>query len=246
VIDYMLKKTMACLLVAGGAVLGTAATASAQQTLNFTVGEFAVRGESGRVGANCSSCGTSVDVLVADRDFLTFDVKDFNGPTVGGEWLVPLGQFIEGGAGVAFTSRTVPSVYTNYVQANGSEVDQDLRLRTIPVSFTLRLLPLGQTSPVQPYVGGGVSVSNWRYTESGNFIDFDNNQAVFNDTFTAKGTATGPVVLGGLRFASRTFAVGGEVRYQKAEGTVGSDFAGTKLDLGGWTYQATAGIRFGR
>src|SRR4051812_29652518 len=129
----MLKKTMASLLLAGGAVLGAAASASAQQTLNVNFGQFAVRGEDARVGAGCASCGTNVDVLVANRDYLTFDVKDFNGPTIGGEWLVPLGDFIEAGAGVAFTRRTVPSVYTNFVQANGAEVDQNLRLRTVPV-----------------------------------------------------------------------------------------------------------------
>lgn len=241
----MLKKITACLLVAAGAILGHAATASAQQTLNFNIGYFAVRGADARTGAGCGC--TNADVLVANRDFLTFDINDFGGPSIGGEWLVPLGGFFEAGAGVGFTRRTVASVYTNYVQANGAEVDQDLRLRTIPVTFTMRALPLGQTSPIQPYIGAGLAVVNYRYSESGEFIDF--NQAgrpVFNNTYEASGSATGPVVLGGLRFAGNTFSAGGEVRYQKAEGTVGSDFAGTKIDLGGWTYQATFGYRFGR
>jgi outer membrane protein W len=242
----MLNNTIACLLVAGGAVLSTAVPASAQQTLNLTLGYFAVRGEDARTGATCENCGTNVDVLVANRDFLTFDVKDFNGPTIGGEWLVPLGDFIEAGAGVAFTRRTVPSLYTNFTQSNNAEVEQSLRLRTVPVSFTMRFLPLGQTSPVQPYIGAGVSVINWRYSESGQFIDFNDNQSLFTDTFTATGNNAGPVVLGGLRFGGRTFSAGGEVRYQKAEGTVGDDFAGTKIDLGGWTYQGTIGVRFGR
>jgi hypothetical protein len=43
-------------------------------------------------------------------------------------------------------------------------------------------------------------------------------------------------------------SAGGEVRFQKAEASLG-DFAGqpdAMLDLGGWTYQFTIGMRFGR
>jgi hypothetical protein len=243
----MSKKTIACLLLAAAAVLGPAATASAQQTLNLTLGYFTPKGQDARVGAGCTNCGTNVDVLVANRDFLTFDIKDFNSGTIGGEWLIPIGQFLEGGAGVSFSRRTVPSVYTNYVARDLTEVQQELRLRIIPVAFTIRALPLGQTSPVQPYFGAGLGVFAWRYSESGEFIDFNTpDRATFNHTYVASGNATGPVVLGGIRFAGETMSAGGEIRYQKAEGDVGSDFAGRKIDLGGWTYQATIGVRFGR
>jgi hypothetical protein len=240
----MLRLMTACLLA--GAVLG-ADTASAQQTLNFNIGYFAVNGEDARVGAGCSSCGSDVDVILANHDFLTFDISDFNGASVGAEWLVPLGQFAEAGAGLSFYRRTVPSVYTHYLAANGSEVDQELRLRLVPFDFTLRVVPLGQRSPLQPYFGAGLSVVNWRYSEFGKFIDFNTEpDSVFTDEFIAEGTSTGPVILGGLRYADGGLSVGGEVRYRKADGTVGSDFAGSKIDLGGWTYQGTIGFRFGR
>jgi hypothetical protein len=243
----MLKKMTVCLLLSGAAVLGAVDTASAQQTLNFNIGYFAVKGQDARVGADCDTCGRDVDVLLANHDFLTFDFKDFNGATIGGEWLVALGEYAEAGAGISFYRRTVPSVYTNYVNANGSEVDQDLRLRTIPIDLTLRLVPLGQRSPFQPYIGAGLGIVNWRYSEFGDFIDFsDPGRSIFPDEFVADGTSTGPVVLGGVRYADGGLSVGGEIRYRKAEGEVGSDFAGSKIDLGGWTYQATIGFRFGR
>lgn len=250
----MLKKMTVCLLLAG-AVLGAAGTASAQQTLNFNLGYFAVNGERSRVGADCSTCGTDVDVILADHDFLTFDISDFNGASVGGEWLVPLGQFVEAGAGLSFYRRTVPSVYTSYLAPNGTEVDQELRLRMLPVDLTIRVVPVGQRSPLQPYFGAGLSVIKWRYTESGEFIDFSNGgRTVFcvgpgagcDPEYVAEGSDTGPVILGGLRYADGGLSIGGEVRYRKAEGTVGNDFAGSKIDLGGWTYQATIGVRFGR
>jgi hypothetical protein len=62
-----------------------AAPAAAQQTLNFSVGYFTPLGEDARVEG---------DVLNANRNFLVFDVGEFNGPSVGGEWLLPIGNFL--------------------------------------------------------------------------------------------------------------------------------------------------------
>jgi hypothetical protein len=57
------------------------------------------------------------------------------------------------------------------------------------------------------------------------------------------------VVLAGLRFAGDTVSAGAEVRYHGAAADLGARFAGAQLepriDLGGWTYQFTVGLRFG-
>jgi outer membrane protein W len=243
----MLKQTTVRLLLAATAILAASGSASAQQTLNFNIGYFTVRGEDARTGAGCSNCGRDVDVLIADNDFLTFDISDFNGTTIGGEWLIPLGRFAEAGAGLSFSRRTVPSVYTNYVNANGSEVDQNLRLRLLPIDLTVRVVPLGPRSTFQPYFGAGLSVINWRYSEFGNFIDFSTaGRPIYSAEYNADGTNTGPVFVGGARWADGGISVGGEVRYRQAVGDLTSDFASDKLDLGGWSYQATIGYRFGR
>jgi hypothetical protein len=231
----MVKRIGFPLLVASAIILASASSALAQQTLNITFGGFVPKGADARVDG---------DVLNADRDFLAFDIKDFNSATVGAEWLVPLGNFFEAGAGLSFSRRTVPSVYRDFTAADKSEIAQDLRLRMIPLAFTIRVLPLGEHNPVQPYFGAGLGVINWRYSESGDFIDFSSGQEIFNDSFVASGHATGPVALGGIRFAANHFSVGGEVRFQSAKADLSSDFAGDKIDLGGWTYQATVGVRF--
>lgn len=243
----MLKQMTVRLALAAAATIAASGTAFAQQTLNFNIGYFSVLGEDAREGAGCSNCGRDVDVLIADNDFLTFDINDFNSATIGGEWLIPLGRYVEAGAGLSFTRRTVPSVYTNYVNSNGSEVDQQLRLRMMPIDLTIRLVPLGQRSTFQPYFGGGLSVINWRYSEFGNFIDFSlPDRPVYSAEYVADGTNTGPVILGGARWADGGISVGGEVRYRRGVGDLTQDFAANKIDLGGWTYQATVGYRFGR
>jgi len=132
--------------------------ARAQQTVNLSLGYFTVRGQDARVAG---------DVLNASRNFWTFDVNDFNGGSIGGEWLVPVGRYIEAGAGVSFTRRTVPSYYTRFFNEDRSNIAQDLRLRMLPAAFTFRLLPLGQDRGFQPYIGGGLDVIAWRYSEIG-------------------------------------------------------------------------------
>ena len=227
-------------LLAGAALAMSVQTAAAQQTLNFSLGYFTVRGEDARVEG---------DVLNENRNFLVFDVGDFNGATVGAEWLIPLGEYFEAGAGLSFSRSTVPSVYADFVDTDGSEIEQDLRLRVIPVAFTVRVLPLRQTSPVQPYFGGGLGLFAWRYSESGEFVDFQRRNAIFRDQFVASGTETGPVVLGGIRFAGDAISGGFEVRYLSADAPLGRPFAivqtDPRIDLGGWTYAFTLGWRFG-
>jgi hypothetical protein len=104
---------------------------------------------------------------------------------------------------------------------------------------------------VQPYFGAGLGVFAWRYSESGEFVDFGTRSpTIFRDRFVASGSETGPVALGGIRFAADTVSAGFEVRYQGADAPLGSEFAVVadepRIDLGGWTYQFTVGWRFGR
>jgi hypothetical protein len=231
----MVNRFGIALLLACGLVAVSPSAARAQQTFNFTIGGFVPHDFDARVAG---------DTLVENRDFLLFDMDDFHGAAVGAEWLIPVGEYFEVGAGLGFYRRTVPSIYEDFVDNDGTEIDQDLRLRIVPLTATVRVLPLGQSNGVQPYFGAGVGVFNWRYSESGEFVDFADNDAIFRDSFVADGNEPGVVGFGGIRFAGNSFAVGGEIRYSAAEADLPSEFVGTTIDLGGWTYQFTAGFRF--
>jgi opacity protein-like surface antigen len=208
-----------------------------RQAVGVTVGGFFLKGEDARVDG---------DVLFADLDSLAFDVKDFNGATVTGEYLVGLSNYLEAGFSAGFYQHSVNSVYRNTVNANGSEIEQELKLRIVPLTATVRFLPLGHGS-VEPYVGGGIGAFRWRYTETGDFVDFSDN-SIFHDKFIADGTAFGPVVVGGIRFPfADMWDVGGEYRYQWADGDTKpaeSGLLGSKIDLGGWNAALTLHVRF--
>ncbi|MDP1571263.1 MAG: outer membrane beta-barrel protein [Vicinamibacterales bacterium] len=223
------------LAAALAALMASATPVAAQQSLNLSLGGFVPKGEDARVDG---------DVLLENRTFLLFDFSDFSTGSIGAEWLVPVGQYLEAGVGAGFSRRTVPTIYDAYVDRDGSEIEQDLRLRIVPLTATVRILPLGRRHAFEPYVGGGVGWLHWRYSEVGEFIDF-RDFSVFRARYTANGSEVGPVAVMGARFRlGDHLALGGEFRYQAGEADLGEDFLGPKLDLGGYHYLATLQIRF--
>ena len=209
-----------------------------RQAIGFNVGYFWLND---RDGADAEE-----DVLFQDLGSLLFDIEEFNGPTVGAEWLYGVTDYIELGASINFYRRTVPSIYAGFFDDDGTEVDQRLKLRQVPMSATVRFLPLGRRGTVQPYIGAGIGAINWRYTETGEFVDFDG--FVFPASFEAKGTEIGPVILGGVRFPiADQWLAGGEFRWHSAKGDTGGideGFLGDKIDLGGWSTNFTIHFRF--
>lgn len=236
-----MRRLTICALAALSAFLAPS-TASAQQSVNLFIGGFTPRSLDAR---------GNDDVLVQDSAVLaTFDrssginVGDFNGVTVGGEWLVGLGDNFEGGLGLGFYSKTVPTSYANFTDQSGNEIQQDLKLRIVPFTATVRFMPFGRRSSIVPYIGGGVGVFAYRYSETGQFVDFTDN-SIYQANFVGSGTATGPIILGGVRLPIGDWTVGGEIRYQEAKGSLSTqDFLGSKVDLSGFNYLFTVGFKF--
>lgn len=227
------------------ATLLIADRAAAQQTVNFSLGYFALRGADSRVDGDVIVENGPIYQVFESEELL--EPGDFNGPSIGAEWLVPMGDYLEAGAGIQFSSRTVDTVYDEFVRPDGSEIDQQFKLRVVPITATLRVLPLGRNAVVQPYVGGGIGFFNWRYSEEGDFIDFtpELGRPVFAAQYEDSGTEVGPVAVFGVRVPMDRFVIGGEVRYQRADGDLDTnDFLAPKIDLTGFHYQATFGFRF--
>jgi hypothetical protein len=214
-------------------VLAGAATASAQVVQSFQVhgGVFFPRGFDGRP-AN--------DVLVENLSVaepLLFDISDFRGGSITAEWGFGVGRHVEVAAGAGYYRRTVDSVYRNLVDISGREIEQDLRLRVIPISAVVRLLPFSDASGVQPYVGGGISALNFRYSEVGEFVDLD-DFSTFPARYIATGTTPAGVFLAGVRFpiGGDIYGLTTEYRYQWGTGDTGGAEAGflqDKIDLSG-------------
>lgn len=224
--------------------------ADSRHAVGFNLGYFMVKSLDSRPDTCFQGSDDDCDVLVADlraTDPLIFEVDDFDGFTFGGEWLYGVSEYLETGVGVGYYKKTVHSEYRFLDNSNGGPILQDLKLRIVPMTATLRFLPLGRSAAVQPYIGGGVGFFNWRYSESGEFVD-SSDDTIFAATYEADGTAVGPVILGGIRFpAGDALSVGFEYKWQKAEGDtdpVDSQLLGNKIDLGGQSFNFTMHIRF--
>jgi opacity protein-like surface antigen len=239
---------MTRLVTTGLAIAAMALTAvpvhAQDQGFAINGGYFAPIGQDSRVSGDVLNADRCLDVSFA-CDPLLFDVSDFGGFTFGGEYIVGLGKYFEVSAGVGFTQQTVPSVYEFLTHPDGSEIDQELKLRIIPVMGLVRFVPTGRTAGFQPYMGAGIAGLRWHYAESGEFVD-SSDQSIFRAQYVGDGTAVGLVVLGGVRApVGASMMLGGEVRFQKADADLNpTDFLGDKLDLGGVTYQATLTWRF--
>ncbi|MFO7695281.1 MAG: hypothetical protein R6V57_19510 [Vicinamibacterales bacterium] len=230
----MVQRIVVAALLIFAIAAGLPTPASAQQTLTLQLGAFLPKGEASRVAG---------DVLAINRQYLLFDFGDFNGFLVSGDWSVALGEYIEASAGFGYYQATAPTIYEEWVDEDGSEIEQDLKLRIMPATAVVRLFPLGARTAFQPYVGGGLGVYFWRYSETGEFLGTDGS--IFPAAYEQSGTSVGPIVVFGLRgLVSPAALVGVEGRYQWGEGELSQDFLGDKIDLGGFSILATFGFRF--
>lgn len=244
----MRRLSLAAGLLALGVGVFAPSASYAQQSVNFYLGGFLPNSEDARTRQDG---GRSADVVVANLDFLAYDTKDFNGAQLGDEYVVGIGEYLDAGLGVGLYRRTVPSVYADYVNDNGAEIEQDIKLRMVPWTATVRLLPFGRAGLIEPYIGGGVTIVNWRYSEAGEFVDFFDN-SVFRDSFVGSGTATGGTVLGGLMIPAGKWGIGYETRWQRVRADLPTDlgFATSRdgqqpwVDLGGWSHLVRFQVRF--
>lgn len=231
------------LVLAG--LLAVAAPARAQdQGFSVSLGYFAPRGEGGRVDGDVLNANRCIDTTFLCEPLL-FDISDFGGATVSGEYVIGVGKYLEAAVGAGFYQRTVPAIYEFVTRPDDTEIDQDLKLRVVPLTATLKFVPTGRDAGLQPYVGAGIAALRWSYSEIGEFVD-PVDSSIFRDSYSADGTEIAPVIFGGLRAPiGASTMLGGEVRYQRADVELPEDeFLGDRLDLGGFTFQANLTWRF--
>lgn len=234
--------------ILGAAILAAAPAAQAQDhSLIVNFGYFSLKGQDSRVDGDILNAERCIDTTFACEPLL-FQVEDFDNGTVSADWVVGLGDYFEATAGIGYYQETTPSIYEFLTNSDGTEIQQDLKLRVVPITLTARFIPTTRLAHVQPYIGVGVSFLNWRYSETGDFVD-TSDYSVFRTTYEADGWKTVPVVLGGVKFplGGDKFLLGGEVRWQTgdAELPTGPDgFISDRIDLGGFTYSGLLQVRF--
>jgi hypothetical protein len=242
-----------CLAVlAGGAVPGIAA---AQSDFLFRppVAAFTVRAGPMLYSANS-------DVFDDITTNLTLDRGDFRAPAFGAELVLMPSSRLDVVLGFMWSETSTNSEFRDWVDEGETPsedddlpIEQVTRLRTIPVTATLRYLLVSRgrrisqlswlPNTVVPYVGAGAGVTWYRLQQEGDFVDFE-DLAIFSDFLETTGQQTTFHGLAGVDywFASR-FGLNAEARYTYGSAEPNQSFSSyDNLDLGG--LQATLGLSF--
>jgi hypothetical protein len=177
---------------------------------------------------------------------------DLKGLTGGIEVATEIAPNFELGVHMDGYGQTVHTSYRAH-REDGAPIRQRLRISTLPLGTTLRLVPTSKRARFAPYVGVGVDAVLYWYKEEGDFIDFyDPELPIISDSFHSYGAAFGAHAALGLRvYLNRDFALVGEGRYQwTADHRMGGDFAPNepglvnKIDLSGASLLLGLHVRF--
>jgi len=233
-------------------LLGVAVPASAQvvHSVTFGAGIFWPRGFDQRVEGDVLVADlTQPEVFPGATASLDFKISDFRAYPIFGEWNIAFNDHVEVSIGVAYQNKKVDSRYLDLVntELGDSDILQELRLKMLPISGTVKYV-FGQPGGFQPYVGGGLSVVKFEYTETGDFVD-PSTLDIFNEKFTADGFTVGALILGGVRIplGGDVYGLQIEGRYLFGSGDTGGSeagFLGDKIDLSGGSLNFGFLIRF--
>ncbi len=146
------------------------------------------------------------------------------------------------------------SDYRDWQDNRGLPIQQTTQLKQMNVTLSgkFSLLPRGRAisrlawipRTFIPYVGAGGGYGRYEFRQNGDFVDFDNNNRVFSDTFTSRGWAPTFHVLGGTDIqVYRHLMLSLDARYAWQKATLSQDFIDFEpIDLGGFRFGA--GVHF--
>jgi len=172
--------------------------------------------------------------------------SDWAGFTGGIAYFSKVAPNVELGVSVDGYGRQIDTSYRNYTRPDGSEVQQTLRLRMVPIGLSVRFGPTSRRARLAPYLEVGGDAISYKYEAFGDFIDFfDPDLAILADSFVSEGFGFGFHVAGGLKVPiNPDFSIVGEGRYQRAKHQMADDFRNNEIDLGGWSATVGFNIRF--
>ena len=189
---------------------------------------FTVVADAHSVALKLGAFAPRIDSDLWEENLATFTIErsDFDALIGGVEVSIELSELVDLAFGVETSSSTVFSNYRGFVFEDGSEILQDLTLRTTPVTAGVRVFPIGKLRRVFPYVTGGAGFYLYEYREDGEFVDFDTFD-IGGDLFIDRGVAYGGYFGAGVEVGLSELAYGfAEYRRHWARGTHGGDFQG--------------------
>jgi hypothetical protein len=186
---------------------------------------------------------------------LTLNTSDFRAATFGGDFGVPFASHFAAVVSFDYSRSSTNSESRGFVESNGDPIVQTTRLSQVPVTATIRYYPMKMGESVgsyawmparlNPYIGGGVGVLHYNFSQSGRFVD-TTNLNIFTTSLKSSGFAATEHIAGGIDISlSSLIFVNGEARYSWAKANLGKDYGGFHpIDLAGFRILGGMYFRF--
>jgi hypothetical protein len=148
------------------------------------------------------------------------------------------------------------SDYRDWEDNSGLPIQQTTELdqMNFTASAKFTLVPRGRTistlawipNTFVPYIGAGGGYGKYTFRQNGDFVDFDNDNRVFPDTFRSEGWAPTFHVMGGTDIqVYKHLIVSFDARYSWQKADLSTDFVGfAPIDLGGFRFGAGIHLAF--
>lgn len=185
------------------------------------------------------------------REELTVERGAFDSFTVGGEVSWRWTERLDVSATLGYADASVRSEFRDWVDLDDRPIEQTTERSRLPLTVSVKgyLFERGRRiSPLawvpgrwSPYVGAGVGILWYDFTQHGAFVDFETLD-IFEDRFTSEGSTLAAHVLAGVQVSlSRRVVARAEYRHSGASAELSGDFVGFEpVDLGGG--QLTVGL----
>jgi opacity protein-like surface antigen len=177
-------------------------------------------------------------------DQLTLEKSDFNAPAIAFDISWRLTSWLDAVFGVEYTGRETSSEERHPPDPLDEPVAQDTRLTQVPLTFSLKLYPIGRghqvgeyawvRKAVVPYVGGGIGPTWYELKQKGEFRDFKTGKPFEDDFVSDAWTFAQHAFLGVDIKLTRNLGLILEGRYYWAEADVQGDYVDfDPIDLDG-------------
>jgi len=242
-------RTLRALLLTATAITAIAPPSHAQSAgdgflFRVPVGAWTMRAGFDRALANS-------DIFAFATDQLTLSRSDFGSATLGTSLAFRMSPATDIVLDFSYSRSSQGSEFRHWIDNNNQPIEQTTALRRIPLTLGIRhyLSSRGRSIgrfawiPARRalYVGVGGGMMEYKFSQSGDFIDFETTR-VFFDEYISQGWTPVAQANAGLDLALGRFALLNiEGRYTYAQAPMSSDFKGfNQMDLSGMA--VTAGI----
>ncbi len=231
----------------------SAATAATRQAVAERDPDFLFGSPKGWIGIRGGRFFSREDSQIFDftRDLLTVDQGEFDLPIVGFDLGLTLNPQTDALFAIDLGKTSIGSEFREFVDEYDLGVTQVSSLADIELSGSLKryLTSRGRKvsqyawipSTLIPYVGAGGGLLWYKFSQSGDFVDFI-DLSIFTDDLQSSGWTFGAHVFGGVDIKlSRKVFLTTQVRYRWAATQLKRDFVGfDSIDLDG--VKITAGV----